>query len=73
MMAVGLQVDPWSEVTVHPPAEDAPREQWMEYAAIFAAANSLPLPSRVLVPRPLKILTRLYCERWHPEMELPEL
>lgn len=45
------------------PAEDAPREQVFEYAALVAtliAGNST-------TAAPTKRLARLYMDRWHPE------
>ena len=63
--------DPWAGFTVDEPPDGAPREQLLEFGALSGSA-ALNGWNGAYVALILKRIIRAYCEKWHPEMELPD-
>jgi len=59
--------NPWWGFQVPEPPDDAPREQVFEFGALAGLGGRPGYPSDIFTR-----CVRLYCEKWHPDMELPK-
>ena len=58
--------NPWTRIEIPEPPAGAPREQLFEFGALCGGCS---LRS---IDRFVQDIVRAYCEKWHPEMGLPE-
>ena len=70
MSFFGAIKDPWWDVWPEVPDSAAPREQLFEWAALVGMRS--PQIRAGWLDDASRAVMRAYCEKWHPEMELPK-